>query len=212
MGLAVAGNRPPPEGPGGSGTKARVRRRELERQRHRRRQAVFYALLGATVVVVAAGLVVFARPVAPPAAPPGNTGPIISNEPMHIHPHLALFRDAQAATLPEDIGRNPARWVDHTLDGYADTSAATAVSPLHTHDTTGDIHVESRVTRDYTLGEFFAVWGQPIGPTDTVELIPDAAHNLTMTVDGVPSTAWGNLVLQDGQQIEIHYDTVTPAL
>ena len=30
---------------------------------------------------------------------------------------------------------------------------------LHTHDTSGIIHVESPVQRAYTLGQFFDVWG-----------------------------------------------------
>jgi hypothetical protein len=33
------------------------------------------------------------------------------------------------------------------------------ISPLHTHDTTGVIHVESPDVRTFTLGAFFGVWG-----------------------------------------------------
>ena len=33
------------------------------------------------------------------------------------------------------------------------------IAELHTHDSSGIIHVESPVIRDYTLGEFFDVWG-----------------------------------------------------
>jgi hypothetical protein len=35
---------------------------------------------------------------------------------------------------------------------------------LHTHSADGIIHIESRVQRTYTLGEFFDEWGQPLGP------------------------------------------------
>lgn len=185
-----------------------MRRRQIERSRARRRHGLLLAFAVAAVVVGAAAVVVFPPPPKPAGPPPG--GPVISNVPMHIHPHLALFRDTQAATLPEDIGRNPARWVDHTLDIYLDPSQGSqgSLSPLHTHDNTGDIHVESSVTRAFTLGEFFAVWGQPVGPLRTVDLVPDSTHNLTLTVDGVASQAWGNLVLHEGQQIEVHYDTL----
>jgi hypothetical protein len=33
---------------------------------------------------------------------------------------------------------------------------------LHTHSADGIIHTESPVKRTYTLGEFFAIWGQPL--------------------------------------------------
>jgi hypothetical protein len=32
-------------------------------------------------------------------------------------------------------------------------------SPLHTHDDTGVIHVESPVVKTFSLGQLFAVWG-----------------------------------------------------
>jgi hypothetical protein len=32
-------------------------------------------------------------------------------------------------------------------------------SPLHTHDTSGIIHVESPTVRSFTLGEFVDLWG-----------------------------------------------------
>jgi hypothetical protein len=41
---------------------------------------------------------------------------------------------------------------------------------LHTHDTTGVIHIESPAQRVYTLGEFFDVWGQPLSSTQVGHL------------------------------------------
>ncbi len=37
---------------------------------------------------------------------------------------------------------------------------------LHTHAADGIIHIESPVPRTYTLGNFFDVWGQPVGPNE----------------------------------------------
>jgi hypothetical protein len=37
------------------------------------------------------------------------------------------------------------------------------ISPLHTHDTSGVVHVESPTIRPFTLGELFGVWGVPLG-------------------------------------------------
>lgn len=184
---------------------SRKSKRQAARERARRRKAAFWALTALTVALVAAGavaLVAFSPPPTAPSAPPPGAAEDI---PMHIHPHLAILRGQQEANLPPDIGSNPNHWNFHDLDTY---SQAPGFAPIHTHDSTGDIHVESTVTRAYTLGEFFAIWGQPFGPDQVVDLVPDANHTLTMKVDGVESTAWGSLVLEDQQQIEVHYDTV----
>jgi hypothetical protein len=63
---------------------------------------------------------------------------------QHTHQHLDLFVDGQRAGVPADIGIN---------------RVAAFLAPIHTHDTSGIIHVESPVVRDFTLGEFFDVWG-----------------------------------------------------
>lgn len=189
----------------------RMTRRQIARRHAQRERLAFAGLLSATVVVAAA-LVIFLPPLLAPASvgsTPNNSNPaILSNTPMHIHVSLALFNGPQQATIPEDIGRNPARWVDHSLDQYLDLreGASGSFAPIHTHDTSGTIHVEASVTMAFTLGEFFSIWGQPFGPNQVVNLVRDDSHTLTMTVDGVDDSEWGALVLVDQQQIEIHYD------
>jgi hypothetical protein len=63
---------------------------------------------------------------------------------QHTHQHLDLYVDGRQVTIPTDIGIN---------------RTAGFLSPIHTHDATGIIHVESPVVRNFTLGEFFDVWG-----------------------------------------------------
>ena len=63
---------------------------------------------------------------------------------LHIHAHLDVFVDGRRVVVPAGIG------IDR--DG-------TFVSPLHTHDASGIIHVESPTIRTFTLGEFLGVWG-----------------------------------------------------
>jgi hypothetical protein len=65
------------------------------------------------------------------------------------------------------------------------------MSPLHTHDNSGTLHVESSVNRDYTLGEFVNVWGGE----DT------GAKILKVTVDGKPIPDWKNHILKDKEKI-----------
>ena len=62
----------------------------------------------------------------------------------HIHAHLDVFFQGQSVTVPADIG----------ID-----LVAQAISPLHTHDTSGVVHIESPTVKDYRLGQFFTEWG-----------------------------------------------------
>jgi hypothetical protein len=61
----------------------------------------------------------------------------------HIHAHLDLFVDGQPVTVPALIG------IDET---------AQALSPLHTHNPDGIIHIESPVASTFSLGQFFTEW------------------------------------------------------
>ena len=49
--------------------------------------------------------------------------------------------------------------------GIGIDTVAGILAPLHTHDSSGIIHVESAVSRAYTLGDFFGVWGVRFTPT-----------------------------------------------
>ncbi|HST26078.1 MAG TPA: hypothetical protein VLJ76_08800 [Gaiellaceae bacterium] len=64
---------------------------------------------------------------------------------LHIHVHLDIVIDGRVLNgLPALIGINiPQQFI----------------TELHTHDTSGIIHVESPKIRKFTLGEFFDVWG-----------------------------------------------------
>jgi hypothetical protein len=107
---------------------------------------------------------------------------------FHIHPMLKIIEDGKNIPIPADIGI--------TND---------CLHPLHTHDATGELHVESPVKRDFTLGDFFTVWNQPFSSTTLMDKVVDAEHPLTMTVNGEATTTFENLVLHDADQIIITY-------
>jgi hypothetical protein len=67
---------------------------------------------------------------------------------------------------------------------------------LHTHTPDGIIHVESPTMRSYTLGQFFAVWGQPLSLTNVAGAKPRPGEHTTIWVDG-------NLYSGDPQKIEL---------
>ncbi len=75
------------------------------------------------------------------------------------------------------------------------------------------IHVKSKVQHDYTLGDFFAVWGYTIGPTNTLNIKPSGSFAWQMCLGAQRpaqrSDAWGSLVLQPNQYVTLlYFDTV----
>jgi hypothetical protein len=93
------------------------------------------------------------RTVPPPWSAPGDVAaavhdaglPMLSAEGTveHIHAHLDVLDNGRPVTVPAEIG------IDATQQ---------QISPVHTHDTTGIIHVESPVRSTFTLGQFFTEW------------------------------------------------------
>lgn len=108
---------------------------------------------------------------------------------IHIHPHLALSVDGSPVTVPSQIGIDPSLWKDHSLDQLGTPGFA----PLHTHDASGIIHVESTTYRNYTLGEFLNIWGG----------LDTNGKTVKATVDGAPVPDYKNIILRDGEQINL---------
>lgn len=109
---------------------------------------------------------------------------------QHIHPQLAISIDSQAVTIPANVG-----------------ISATCMMALHTHDDSGTIHIESPEAYTFTLGDFFANWGQTFSKDQILDKKVDATHEIKMTVDGQPSTEYEKLNLKDLQKIQIDYVT-----
>jgi hypothetical protein len=73
------------------------------------------------------------------------------DESYHIHAHLSIFVDGQLQRIPTNVGIVP-----------AGNTTAGCTYPLHTHDASGKLHVEAPAPARFTLGQFFAIWGQPL--------------------------------------------------
>jgi hypothetical protein len=108
---------------------------------------------------------------------------------------LNMTVDGKSVTIPAQIGINPSLWKDHSLDQYgmnAMNMVMSGMAPLHTHDTSGTIHVESNANRNYTLGEFLDNWGLNLN-----------GKTVKATVDGMPVPDYKNIILRDGEQINL---------
>ena len=113
---------------------------------------------------------------------------------QHIHQHLDLFVTGRRVTVPANIGIAP----------------GPLFSPLHTHDTTGIIHVESATEARFSLGQFFAVWGVPLSARriGTLATGAGAGARLRTWVNGEPLAADPTrIVLASHQEIVIAYGT-----
>jgi hypothetical protein len=72
--------------------------------------------------------------------------------------HVEIFVDRKVLLLPAGIGlRPPLRRA-----GLARLAGGTCAYPLHTLDPTGTVFADR--SRQRTLGDLFAIWGQRLGP------------------------------------------------
>jgi hypothetical protein len=112
---------------------------------------------------------------------------------LHYHVHLDLFVNGKRVTVPAGVGIAP---------------GGTFFSPLHTHDTTGVVHIESTQVRPFTLGEFFGVWGVPLTSRCIGGDCAARARRLSVYVDGRRLTGDpAGLILEPHQEIVITFGT-----
>jgi hypothetical protein len=110
---------------------------------------------------------------------------------LHIHQHLDILVNSKPVIVAAGIGINP---------------VARFISPLHTHDVSGVIHVESDVMRDFTLGQFFDVWGVRLSKDCVGGYCAKGTDTLRVFVNGKSiSGDPRNLVLREHQEIAVVY-------
>jgi hypothetical protein len=108
---------------------------------------------------------------------------------VHYHARLRVEVDGRDVEVPAHIG-----------------IGTEGLSELHTHDTTGIIHIESAEDVPFTLGQFMTEWDVALTPTCLGDRCADAGHALTVTVDDEPYR--GNpaeIVLGASMEIGITY-------
>ena len=114
---------------------------------------------------------------------------------LHVHQHLALFDGGKQIQIPQYIGFVP-----------NPNPSLSCLYWIHTHDGEGIIHVESPELRTFTLGDFFAVWGEPLSRTDVAQFKGPVAVWLngspyTGDPNAIPLTAHQQIVIEVGKQV-----------
>jgi len=112
-----------------------------------------FSFLGVGIVIIAAivGVVIYnqkqpqTETIVNPSYPPVDSIYCDSLEQLayHIHTHLSIYINGTLSPIPQNVGI---------------ASDGSCYYWLHTHDTTGVIHIESPTQKDYTLGNFFDEW------------------------------------------------------
>jgi len=112
---------------------------------------------------------------------------------LHMHQHLDLFIHGHPVPVPAEIGVN-------RVEGF--------IAPIHTHDGSGMIHIESSVVSRYTLGQFFDIWGLRLTSTCLGGYCNAGDELLRVYVNGAPVTSSPrDIGLEDSQEIVITYGT-----
>ncbi|HZU79834.1 MAG TPA: hypothetical protein VE991_07945 [Acidimicrobiales bacterium] len=82
----------------------------------------------------------------------------------HIHVYVAVYVNGNQVRLPAGAGIPPPRTNEHFATGlFEDNGFDGCLYWLHVHTTDDVVHVESPYKHTFTLGQFFDVWGQPLG-------------------------------------------------
>ncbi len=121
--------------------------------------------------------------------PPQAERVVISKEGIHWHPELSIYIKGQIQEIPANAG-------NHSL--------------MHTHDTTGVIHLHPAnklvLENDVKLGKFFKLWGKKFSSTCILDSCNSAEGKVKMTVNGIENTEFENYIMQDKDKIEIRYE------
>ncbi len=147
---------------------------------------------------------------------------------LHVHPWLRIWIETSPGTgynvtIPVAVGiLNPS--ISNGLAG-----GGSCLEPLHTHDSTGIIHVESAHTTDtYTLSDFFNVWKATPGmttvsvsglgnlpvvfnSTDILGFKPDQTHTLSVLIDRGQSTYQNSTAYGSLSIVPLDYCDSSPA-
>ncbi len=108
---------------------------------------------------------------APPIA--GISCDAMEGQRLHIHQRLVILDQGKPVSIPDNVGQRAEKrcfyWV-------------------HTHTPDGIVHIEAPVDRTFTLGDFFAIWGQPLSRTQVATAKAAKGATLTVWVNGTRYT------------------------
>jgi len=147
-------------------------------KRKRRQRAITSITIAMILIAIIVAAVIFLRQPPNKVPLPAYLSACVGNVVYHYHPNLVVTINGAGMLIPVTINSGCAQ-------------------PIHTHDSSGILHVESDTNRDYTLNDWFLLWGNfennptiaILNSTQIWQYKVDATHHLTMTVNGVNYTS-----------------------
>lgn len=118
---------------------------------------------------------------------------------VHYHAHLDVLVDGEPVPVPAGLGINVGP------NGTLPDHGAPGIAALHTHDTSGVLHIESPRSDTFTLGQVFRLWDVRLG-RGTVGSYRDKEDDtrVAVYVDGKKTSGNpANLVLEDHQEVAV---------
>jgi hypothetical protein len=89
---------------------------------------------------------------------------------LHTHQHLDIYLHGTSTPVATGIGLHEAY--------------PPFIAPIHTHDNTGIVHVESPTPGTFTLGQFFDIWGVRFSGSCIGAYCADEKNALLVYVNG----------------------------
>ena len=86
---------------------------------------------------------------------------------LHSHQHIKVYIKGKTIQVPSGIG-NPPQFI----------------TTIHTHDNSGEIHIESPTVQTFTLGQFFDTWGVKFDSKCLGSYCEDQQNSVKVFVDG----------------------------
>jgi hypothetical protein len=123
----------------------------------------------------------------------------------HVHAHLSVFVNGELRPVPPGIGIvQPV--ATQTPQGPI-YGASSCYYWIHVHAQDGVIHIESPTVKQYTLGNFFNIWRQPLSNNQ----VGTATGPLTVFVDGRPYQGDPRAIPLESHE-DIQIDVGTPVV
>jgi hypothetical protein len=114
---------------------------------------------------------------------------------FHVHAHLDIFVNGQNQTVPSQVGI---------------LSSPQCFFWLHTHDTTGIIHVEAPQKKAFVLGQFMDIWQQKFNGSQAF-FNSIAGKPVKAYVNGTEFQGdYRNIPLESREQIVLAFGTPLP--
>lgn len=104
----------------------------------------------------------------------------------HIHPELEIVINGVKTEIPANMGVQQV-----------------CMTSIHTHEGGGVIHIEAPIQKDFTLGDFFAVWKKSY-PSSIPNVITDGTVG-KVTVNGVSVDTYEETIFKDKDKLVVIY-------